>query len=697
MFRFMSGGFTRFHKLSAASFRTIRSRLLSSVPSSISKPAAVKTVKPDVITAAERVAVAKGEGVDRGTRGDMRALGTLASHLWPAGESGLKARVVISLSMLITGKLLTVYVPFFFKHAVDALTNSAPINASTFFLTTPIALLIGYGVARATAAAFNELRAGVFSKVAQTAIRKMALQTFRHLHHLDLSFHLERDTGSLSNAINRGVRSINFVLTALTFNVLPTFFEISLVIGVLGVKYGIVFSGIAFATLALYIAFTVAVTTRRTKIMQQKKFFENKASQRAFDSLINFETVKYFNNEELEAKRYDDILKQFQKASIRTQTSLGLLNFGQNLIFSAALASVMVFAASGVLGGVMTVGDLVMVNGLIFQLSIPLNFVGTVYRELRQALIDMDAMIAIHHVTSTIADKPEAKELQLKEGSASIEFQNVDFSYADSKPILQSLTFKVPAGQTVALVGSSGSGKSTLLRLLYRFFDPLSGIIRIDSQDIRDVKVDSLRRAIGVVPQDTMLFNDTIYYNIHYGNPTATREQVIEAAKLARVHDSIMSFPKGYDTVVGERGVKLSGGEKQRVAIARMILKRPSIVICDEPTSSLDTQTEHEILANLREVAHGRTTIIVAHRLSTIVDSDIIFVFENGKVVEQGKHSDLLNIPNGRYARMWELQAQTQRVNGNGSNAHLPAQRIRLTSPTSTTPSNHNDAVVDDN
>ena len=564
--------------------------------------------------------------------------------------------------LLLGAKVLGVYVPFFFKYAVDAL-NIMVEHREQALVVLPITVLLGYGIARALSSLLNELRGLLFARVVQGGINDMASKTFAHLHSLDLDFHLNRNTGALNRAIDRGTRSINFVLSALAFNVVPTVAEIALVVGILGYQFGWMFSGVAVGTLTVYVVFTVAVTQWRTRFRKEMNSYENKASAIAFDSLINYETVKYFTNERWEIQRYNDTLTHYSAMAVKTQSSLSLLNFGQNAIFSFGLTAIMILAAKGIASGVMTVGDLVMVNGLLFQLSIPLNFVGTVYREVRQSLIDMETMMSLQAVQSSVKDKDNAPPLQLKGGE--IVFDNVSFAFKD-RPILSEASFTIPAGKTVAIVGASGSGKSTLLRLLYRFYDPDQGRILIDGQELREVQMESVRAAIGVVPQDTLLFNDSILYNIAYGRPSASKEEVIEAAKLARIHDSIMRMPEGYDSVVGERGLKLSGGEKQRVSIARMILKRPSIVLNDEATSALDSTTESELLANMKEVSAGKTSIFIAHRLATVVDSDWILVLEGGKVVESGTHEQLLGQEGSRYGQLWAMQANTLQTQEEG-------------------------------
>jgi ABC-type transport system involved in Fe-S cluster assembly fused permease/ATPase subunit len=526
---------------------------------------------------------------------------------------------------------------------------------------------LGYGIARTTASLFSELRSAIFSKVASFGIRAIARDTFAHLHSLDLKFHLNRNTGALSRSLDRGTRGINFLLMALVFNAVPTVLEIGLVCGILINQFGPMYALITTGTLGLYVAFTVAVTNWRNQHRKELNDLENDSSSKLIDSLINFETIKYFNAEKFETQRYDECMRKQGLVWDKTMASLAALNVGQNAIFSIGLTSMMLMAAQGIVDGSMTVGDMVLVNGLLFQLSIPLNFVGTVYREVRQALIDMESMMALQSIKPDVREHPTAHALDFRGGA--ITFSDVVFSYQDvvssdaeqgkhkDKPILNGLSFSIPAGQTVAVVGSSGSGKSTILRLLYRFYDPRSGTVSIDGQPLTELTLDSLRSAIGVVPQDTVLFNDTIAHNIAYGRPGASEAEVEAACRAARIHDAILRMPLGYQTVVGERGLKLSGGEKQRVAIARMILKNPSIVLVDEGTSALDSQTEAEILGSLRECTRGRTTIVIAHRLSTIVDADRILVLGGGGLVESGTHQELL-AKGGQYAHMWAMQSR---------------------------------------
>ncbi|XP_050335380.1 iron-sulfur clusters transporter ABCB7, mitochondrial isoform X2 [Bactrocera neohumeralis] len=587
-------------------------------------------------------------------------LRAMMHYIWPKEDALVRKRVVISLSLLVGSKMLTVCVPFLFKAAVDTLNTMNTLNMDTApdtVLSVATAMLLGYGVARASAAAFNELRNAVFARVAHHSIRKIASNVFLHLHNLDLAFHLNKQTGALSKTIDRGSRGINFVLSAMVFNIVPTIFELALVSSILGTKCGLAFAGVSMGCVGVYAAFTLAVTQWRTKFRIYMNQAENEASNKAVDSLINYETVKYFNNEKFEAGRYNEVLKKYEVASLKTSTSLAMLNFGQNAIFSSALSIIMLLAANEISKGNMTVGDLVMVNGLLFQLSIPLGFLGSVYREVRQALLDMQSMFTLMNVDARIASAPHAPPLAVGYDNASIEFRNVSFEYEPGKPIFKDLSFTIPAGKTIAFVGGSGSGKSSMVRLLFRFFEPNAGKIFINGQDTSEVDLDSLRHAIAVVPQDSVLFHDTIQHNIHYGNLNKSQEDVENAARMADLHDSIMRWPKRYETEVGERGLKLSGGEKQRVAIARAILKNSPILIFDEATSSLDSITEQNILQALSRATANRTSICIAHRLSTVMDADEIFVLENGRVGERGTHAELLK-KNGLYARLWETQTQ---------------------------------------
>jgi ABC-type transport system involved in Fe-S cluster assembly fused permease/ATPase subunit len=579
----------------------------------------------------------------------LRTLKEMLPYLWPAGEAGLRRRVVIALGLLVAAKLTTVYVPIILRDAVDALS----LPAGEIALTLPIALLLAYGAARILARAFAEVRDAVFAKVAQHAIREVALQTFRHLHALSLRFHLERQTGGLSRVIERGTKGIEFLLSFVLFNVLPTLLEIVLVAGILWTLFDWRFTAITVVTIVAYVWFTFAATERRIRYRREMNKADTEANTKAVDSLLNYETVKYFGNEGHEARRFDLALADYQKAAVRTRTSLSMLNSGQVAIVSLGMTAMMALAAVGVARGTMTVGDFVMVNAYLMQLSMPLGLLGTVYREIKQSLVDMEVMFGLLHEAAEVTDRPGTPALRVEAGA--IAFEKVDFGYDPRRPILHGVDFTVPAGQSVAIVGPSGAGKSTISRILFRFYDVTAGRVTIDGQDIRDVRQASLRAAIGIVPQDTVLFNDTVYYNIAYGRPEASRAEVEAAARLARIHEFVESLPDGYDSVVGERGLKLSGGEKQRVAIARTILKHPRILLFDEATSALDTKTEREIQASLREVSKGHTTLMIAHRLSTVVDADQILVLEAGRIVERGRHHELL-AAEGRYAEMWRRQ-----------------------------------------
>uniref|UniRef100_A0A182VNH8 Iron-sulfur clusters transporter ABCB7, mitochondrial n=1 Tax=Anopheles merus TaxID=30066 RepID=A0A182VNH8_ANOME len=579
----------------------------------------------------------------------------MATYIWPKDDAMVRKRVLISLGLLGGAKVLNVCVPFLFKMGVDNLNvlsmDTVPQAASAL----TISVLLGYGIARAGAAGFNELRNAVFARVAQHSIRKIATNVFLHLHNLDLQFHLSKQTGALSKTIDRGSRGINFVLTAMVFNVVPTMFELALVSSILGMKCGMAYAALSMGCVGVYSAYTLAVTQWRTKFRIYMNQAENEAGNKAVDSLINYETVKYFNNEQYEANRYDQVLKKYEDASLKTSTSLALLNFGQNAIFSVALSTIMVMAANEIAQGRMTVGDLVMVNGLLFQLSIPLGFLGSVYREVRQALLDMRTMFTLMGVQSAIQSRANAPPLDVRRETASIEFRNVGFRYAQSNEIFKDLSFTIPAGKKIAIVGGSGSGKSSMVRLLFRFFEPSTGEILINGQNIREVDLQSLRKAIAVVPQDSVLFHDTIRHNIHYGDLSKSQTELENAARMADLHDSILQWPKQYETQVGERGLKLSGGEKQRVAIARAILKNSPILIFDEATSSLDSITEQNILQALARATDNRTSICIAHRLSTVMDADEILVLENGRVGQRGTHDQLLR-SGGLYTKLWDTQ-----------------------------------------
>ena len=583
---------------------------------------------------------------------ELGALKSLAPYLWPRDAVGLRARVVLALVFLLAGKLVNVCVPLLYKHAVDALS---PANAA---IAVPVGLILAYGFARVMAQGFNELRNAVFAKVSQRAIRQLALRAFRHIHALSLRFHLERRTGGLSRAVERGTAGIDFLLSFMLFSVVPTLFEILLVCGILWRLFNWTFAAVTFTTIIVYIAFTFSITDWRVRFRREMNERNTESNTKAVDSLLNYETVKYFANEEHEAHRYDTALRAYERAAVKSETTLTLLNLGQGTIIAVGLVGVMILAGRGVAAGEMTVGDFVLVNAYLIQLYTPLNFLGMVYRNIKQSLTDLEQMTALLAVRPEIMDRPAAAELRV--GAGAVTFSAVDFRYDPRRVILSDVQFHIAPGATVAIVGPSGAGKSTIARLLFRFYDVDAGVIEIDGQNIRDVTQGSLRRAIGVVPQDTVLFNDTIYYNIAYGRPDARRAQIEEAARLARIHDFIQALPDGYETMVGERGLKLSGGEKQRVAIARVILKSPRILIFDEATSALDTKTEREIQASLAEVSAGRTTLVIAHRLSTIVDADEILVLDRGHIVERGHHAELL-LRRGVYATMWARQQDAAR------------------------------------
>jgi ATP-binding cassette, subfamily B, heavy metal transporter len=589
---------------------------------------------------------------DTGPRNDLQTIRSLIPYLWPTGEIGLRVRVILALLLMIAAKGINVVVPVFFKHAVDALS----VGASAV-LVVPIGLLVAYGMTRVLAHAFGELRDAVFAKVAQRAIRLAGLRTFRHLHRLSMQFHLDRQTGGISRAVERGTKGIEFLLTFMLFNILPTLIEVLLVCGILWTLYSVWFALVTLATITGYIVWTLSITEWRIKFRRRMNETDSEANTKAIDSLLNFETVKYFGNEEHEARRFDGALQAYEKAAVDSKTSLSLLNIGQGAIISIGLTVVMIMAGQGVAAGTMTIGDFVLVNAYLIQLYMPLNFLGFVYREIKRSLIDMETMFGLLGKTPGIQDRDDATNLNVNGGN--IEFRNVSFRYDSRRPVINDISFEVPAGKTVAIVGPSGSGKSTISRILFRFYDVDEGDVLIDGQDIRTVTQDSLRAAIGIVPQDTVLFNDTVYYNIAYGNPGATPAEVEDAARHAAIHDFVMNQPDGYQTKVGERGLKLSGGEKQRVAIARTILKQPKIMLFDEATSALDTHTEKEIQESLRKVSEGRTTLTIAHRLSTVVDADEIIVLDAGKISERGSHTDLLT-QDGPYAKMWARQQEAQ-------------------------------------
>lgn len=587
------------------------------------------------------------------TSNHWQTIRTLSHYLWPENRNDLRIRVVLALSCLILSKLINVYVPFLYKGAVDALSPEQGL------ILLPIWLILGYGMARVLVQGFNELRNLLFIRVAQHAQRVISLNAFQHLHQLSLRFHLDRQTGGLSRVIERGISAIGFVLRFTLFSILPTLFEIVMVAAILFVQFDIRFALVTLITIGGYIAFTFMITEWRIKFRRAMNEKDSEANTKAIDSLLNFETVKYFGNESHEHERYNRSLRGYEEAAIQSESSLTLLNVGQGVIIGVGLVLVMLMAGQGVVAGDYTIGDFVLVNTFMIQLYLPLSFLGTVYRELKRGLVDMDKMFALTDVVPEIQDAPDAPPLVVDAGA--IEFENVRFSYNPDRTILKDVSFTVPPGQTVAIVGPSGAGKSTISRILFRFYDIESGSVKIDGQDIRDVTQHSLRESIGVVPQDTVLFNDTIEYNIQYGRVAASGDEVRNAAKLAQVHDFVMGLPEQYETKVGERGLKLSGGEKQRVAIARTILKNPQILLFDEATSALDSHTEKEIQTSLDQVSQDRSTLVIAHRLSTIVNADVILVLKDGEIVEQGSHADLL-VLDGEYRSMWDRQQEAQEM-----------------------------------
>jgi ATP-binding cassette subfamily B protein len=592
------------------------------------------------------------------TRHDWQTIKTLLPYLW-----AWKGRVVFALCCLLLAKLTNVAVPMVFKDIIDTFTLPGANKLEQAVLLVPLGLLAAYGALRFSTVLFTELREIFFARVTQRAVRTITLQVFEHLHSLSLRFHLDRQTGGLTRDIERGTRSIGSLISYTLYSILPTLVEIALVIGILAARYAWDFTLITGVTLTIYVIFTIVVTNWRTVLRREVNELDSAANVRAVDSLINFETVKYFNNERWEHDRYDEQMQKWETAQIRSQVSLSWLNLGQSLIIAAGVTLMMWRAAVGVAAGNMTVGDIVLVNAFLIQLYMPLNHLGVLYREIRQSLTDIERMFSLLDKNREIQDAPDARPLFAsgESGPCEIEFENVGFAYEANRQILFDVDFKVGAGETVAVVGHSGSGKSTLARLLFRFYDTTTGSVKINGSDLRALQQASVRAAIGIVPQDTVLFNDTIFYNIQYGRPTAPREEVIAAAKAAHIHDFIERLPDGYDTRVGERGLKLSGGEKQRVAIARALLKNPPILIFDEATSALDSKTEKAIQAELEQAAIGRTTLIIAHRLSTVMNADEILVLDAGHIVERGAHRALLE-QNGLYAQMWALQQQQNMI-----------------------------------
>ncbi len=582
-----------------------------------------------------------------------RTIRKVAPYLWPEGQGWVKRRVVISLFMLVLAKVIAVYIPFLYKGAVDALAGDGDSSAAWMLIFGAVGLTVAYGIARAANVGFQQLRDAIFARVGQRALRQLALETFSHIHALSLRYHITRKTGGLSRIIERGVKGVDFLLRFMLFSVGPLILELALTGIILAVVFDINYLLVLTVTIAIYIWFTFKVTEWRVRIRKEMNDQDTDANQKAIDSLLNYETVKYFGAEAREAERYDNAMAGYETAAIKTSLSLAALNFGQSLIITTGLVIVMVMAALGVQDGSLTVGDFVMVNAYMIQITMPLNFLGTVYREIRQSLVDMGQMFDLLEQPREVADARDAQPIVVTEGE--IRFDDVRFSYDPARPILKGISFRVAPGETVALVGPSGSGKSTIGRLLFRFYDVAEGSVTIDGQDLRDVTQDSLHAQIGVVPQDTVLFNDTIRYNIAYGRPTASFADIEAAARAAKIHDFISALPDGYETAVGERGLKLSGGEKQRVGIARTLLKDPPILLLDEATSALDTETERDIQNELKMMGHGRSVITIAHRLSTVVDADQIIVLEAGKIVERGTHDALL-ARGGRYSAMWQRQ-----------------------------------------
>jgi ATP-binding cassette subfamily B protein len=578
-------------------------------------------------------------------RSDWTTLQRLFPYLWR-----YKWRVSLALAFMVAAKMANVGVPVLLKTLVDDMT----ITPTRALLVVPVALLLAYGALRLCTSLFTELRELIFSKATEGTARSISLEVFRHLHNLSLRFHLERQTGGMTRDIERGTRGVHSLISFSLYSIVPTLIEMIMVLTLLAVKFDVWFALITLIALVFYITYTITVTEWRTQFRKKMNELDSTAHSKAIDSLLNYETVKYFNNEEYEAQRYDKSLDSYRQAAIKSQTTLSLLNIGQQVIIAVALIAMLWRATQGVVSGRMTLGDLVMVNAFMIQLYLPLNFLGVMYREIKQSLTDLDKMFVLLEREREIADQPSATALELQ-GTPSVAFNNVEFAYEASRPILHGINFEIPSGKTVAIVGSSGSGKSTLARLLYRFYDIQSGQITVNGQDIQSVTQASLRQSIGIVPQDTVLFNDTIAYNIGYGDTSASQAQIELSAKAAHIHDFIISTPKGYDTMVGERGLKLSGGEKQRVAIARTLLKNPSILIFDEATSALDTNNERAIQAEIKNLTQNKTTLVIAHRLSTVIDAHEILVMDKGRITERGSHAVLLAL-NGRYAQMWQMQ-----------------------------------------
>ena len=608
----------------------------------------------------DRLPQTRSDAVLQARTGHLSVLRELLPYVWPANRPDLRWRVVFALAALVVAKAITLVVPIAYKAVVDLLTGEASAGeiagiSALGLAAVPAVLIVAYGVGRVLMVLFAQFRDVWFTVVAQHAVRELAKKTFRHLHALSLRFHLERRTGGLSRVIERGVNGVDTIVRMAVLNSIPTAVELLMISGLIAYYFGFIYVVVVLLTVALYVWFTLWASERRIAIRRDMNESDTEAHSKAVDSLLNYETVKYFGNEELEARRFDSSMARYEKAAVRTYTSLGLLNTGQAVIFTIGTVVCMLLAARDVASGVLTVGGFVMINAILIQLYLPLNFMGMVYREIKQGLIDIETMFALLHEPAEIADRKGAKPLRITKGE--VKFENVSFAYDEERPILKHVSFEVPAGKMVAIVGPSGAGKSTISRILFRFYELSGGRVLIDGQDVRDVTQSSLRAAIGIVPQDTVLFNDTIEYNIRYGKPDATTAAVREAARLAQIDDFIMTLPQGYDALVGERGLKLSGGEKQRVAIARTILKAPPILMLDEATSALDSHTEREIQDALERVARERTSLVIAHRLSTVVHADNIIVLDHGAIVEQGTHPELL-AKGGLYASLWERQRE---------------------------------------
>ena len=584
----------------------------------------------------------------------MNVIKSVLPYLWPKSRKDIQFRVVLAMVALVLGEILGLLAPYFYGVSVDALAPGADEDQTIFMLTAgALGMVVAYGVMRILSVGFSQLRDVIFAQVGQRALRQLALETFRHMHRLSLRYHITRKTGGLSRVMERGVKGVEFLLRFMLFSIGPLILKLLIVAGIFYLEFGFIYMAIVLITIVLYIWFTFSVTEWRVKVRKEMNDKDTDANQKAIDSLLNFETVKYFGAEEREALRYDESMRGYEAAALKTSYSLAFLNFGQTLLITGGLITVMILAAMAVQRGELSVGDFVMANAYMIQITMPLGFLGTVYREIRQALVDMGEMFDLLGQPQEVIDVANAEDLNIKGGQ--IEFDNVTFGYDPERTILSKLSLKIKKGETVAIVGPSGSGKSTIGRLLFRFYDVNSGSLKIDGQDIRDVTQASVHKSIGIVPQDTVLFNDTIGYNIAYGRDGASEDEIIAAAKSAKIHDFIISLTDGYNTTVGERGLKLSGGEKQRVGIARTLLKNPPILVLDEATSALDTETERNIQDSLRGLGSGRSVITIAHRLSTVVDADQIIVLEQGSIVEKGTHDELLNL-NGRYAKMWHIQ-----------------------------------------